>query len=177
MPLLLLESSVKREVCSGNIKSNFMSPENASCSQKVDIISSFVFWTQYQLRDIKGHLIHAWCGVFLHELTVFEWMLTEESETVALKEASLTALLFENLVDFRIDALNSLCVLGFTYLLFSVCRLCKYIVVKFQFVTVFHHKKPFQLFFHFYLTFVFLGLHQKPLVLWTTPQKSIFKIL
>lgn len=40
---LLLESSVKREVCSGNIKSNFMSPENASCSHKVDIISSFVF--------------------------------------------------------------------------------------------------------------------------------------
>lgn len=42
-PLLLLESSVKREVYSGNIKNNFMLPENASCSHKVDIISSFVF--------------------------------------------------------------------------------------------------------------------------------------
>lgn len=41
--LLLLKSSVKREVCSGNIKNNFMFPENASCSHKMDIISSFVF--------------------------------------------------------------------------------------------------------------------------------------
>lgn len=177
MPLLLLESSVKREVCSGNIKSNFMSPENASCSHKVDIISSFVFWTQYQLRDIKGHLIHAWCGVFLHELTVFEWMLTEESETVALKEASLTALLFENLVDFRIDALNSLFWGSHIYCFLCVGCVNILSLSSSNTVTVFHHKKPFQLFFHFYLTFVFLGLHQKPVVLWTTPQKSIFKIL